>query len=118
VAGGNAKRSVQMWDHLHGASEALKAYLNLSDADLAQRVAANGHGHDLAWWTEQLANDRKLGADSEFKGHTSPEAGGFMDLSRELVEVLTAAGLTWGGAYRKGKDIMHFDLRSGTIRNR
>jgi hypothetical protein len=118
LAGGNAKRSTQMWDHLHGASEALKAYLNLSDAELAQRVAANGHGHDLAWWTAQLAEDRKLSSNSEFKGHTKPETGGFMDLSRELVEVLSGAGLTWGGAYRKGKDIMHFDLRTGTIRNR
>ncbi len=118
LSGGATKRSTQMWDHLHGASEALRAYLSLSDADLAARVAANGQGHDLAWWREQLAADRAISKDSEFDGHTDPAKGGFMDLSRELVEVLVGAGLTWGGTYRGGKDIMHFDLRSGTISSR
>ena len=43
---------------------------------------------------------------------------GFTDLTTELVSPLTgAAGLTWGGQYNTGKDLMHFDWRRGTIRN-
>jgi hypothetical protein len=114
----NADRAGQLWDHLHGASEALKAYLNLTDAELARRVAADGHGHDLGWWQAKLAEDRRVSQDSEFSDHTDPAAGGFMDLRRELVEVLVGAGLTWGGCYRTGKDIMHFDLRTGSIGGR
>jgi len=46
-------------------------------------------------------------------------AAGFIDLSQQLLEAMVGhAGLTWGGQYRRGKDMMHFDWRSGTIRTR
>ena len=46
-------------------------------------------------------------------------SSGFTDLTTELVSSLTgAAGLYWGGEYRTGKDLMHFDWRQGTVRNR
>lgn len=44
-------------------------------------------------------------------------AAGFIDLTPELVEALgNRARLSWGGRYTRGKDIMHFDWRRGTIR--
>jgi hypothetical protein len=33
-----------------------------------------------------------------------------------LVEVFVHGGLSWGGCYASGKDLMHFDLRTGTIK--
>ena len=36
-----------------------------------------------------------------------------MDLDKALVLAMADAGLTWGGTYSGGKDIMHFDLREG-----
>ena len=36
-----------------------------------------------------------------------------MNLSKALVLAMADAGLTWGGQYGGGKDIMHFDLREG-----
>jgi hypothetical protein len=109
------ERAGRMWDRLHGASDTLRAYLSLSDADLVALVEANDHGHDIGWWRERLAEDQELHDDPEFKHHTDPAKAGFMDLPRELVEVLVGAGLSWGGCYAAGKDLMHFDLRTGTI---
>ncbi len=43
---------------------------------------------------------------------------GFIDLAEDLVVGLgRSAGLLWGGQYARGKDIMHFDWRNGTVRN-
>ena len=36
---------------------------------------------------------------------------GFLDLKKDLVEALTAAGLRWGGDYAGAKDFMHFEVR-------
>jgi Domain of unknown function (DUF4157) len=113
-----AVRAGKMWDRLHSASDAVRAYLNLTDADLVALVEADGHGHDLGWWRDRLAEDKELHDDGEFGNHSDPAKAGFMDLSRELVEVLVGAGLSWGGCYETGKDIMHFDLRTGTIQGR
>jgi hypothetical protein len=113
-----AERAVRMWERLHNASDALRAYLNLSDDDLVALVEADGHGHDIGWWRDRLAEDKALHADAEFSNHSDPAKAGLMDLSQELVEVLVGAGLSWGGCYAAGKDIMHFDLRTGTIKGR
>jgi hypothetical protein len=113
-----AGRAGEMWERFHTASEAVRAYLSLSDTELAARVAADGHGNDLTWWTAQLAADRALIGRGEFANHADPSKSGFMDLGRELVEVLVSAGLSWGGCYATGKDLMHFDLRTGTIKGR
>lgn len=50
-------------------------------------------------------------ADSDPKSH-------FRTLQKELVTALVGAGLTWGGAYNGAKDLMHFDLRTGSIGGR
>jgi hypothetical protein len=36
---------------------------------------------------------------------------GFLDLKKDLVEALKAAGLGWGGDYSGAKDFMHFEVR-------
>jgi hypothetical protein len=41
-----------------------------------------------------------------------------MTVQKELMTVLVQAGLTWGGVYNTGKDLMHFDLRTGSIGGR
>jgi hypothetical protein len=41
-----------------------------------------------------------------------------MDLAKELVVALMNAGLLWGGEYPGAKDMMHFDWRGGTIKDR
>ena len=41
-----------------------------------------------------------------------------MTLHEEVVKALVMAGLSWGGAYKGDKDIMHFDLRTGSIGGR
>ena len=49
-----------------------------------------------------------------------PLERGFMDLTEDLVVALTDSSggrLHWLGQGRGGKDMMHFDWRSGTIRH-
>lgn len=113
-----AELAGEQWDRLHSQSEAVKAYLSLSDEQLEQRVGNGVGGHDLAWWRERQAKDRKEGGRGAWGGHENAQTGGFMDLAKNLVVALTSAGLLWGGMYGGGKDIMHFDLRSGTVRHR
>ncbi len=111
-----AVRAGEQWESHHSASEALRAYLNLSDTELAARVqAGGGGGHDLAWWQASLAADRRASRRGDFGEHTDPAKAGFMDLAKELVIALEEAGLSWGGSYNTAKDLMHFDRRGGTI---
>ena len=37
-------------------------------------------------------------------------AGGFLNLSKDVVDALTGAGLKWGGNWEGAKDFMHFEL--------
>jgi hypothetical protein len=37
-------------------------------------------------------------------------AGGILNLSKDVVEAMTGAGLKWGGNWEGAKDFMHFDL--------
>lgn len=37
-------------------------------------------------------------------------AGGFLNLTKEVVDALTGAGLKWGGNWKGAKDFMHFEL--------
>ncbi|HKT05879.1 MAG TPA: M15 family metallopeptidase [Rugosimonospora sp.] len=113
-----AERAVQVWQTHRSSSDAVRDYLRLTDAQLSTLVSAGGHGHDLDWWRARLAEDRTVAGNAEFHGHTDPSRHGFMDLTRELVELLVRAGLSWGGAYASGKDIMHFDLRTGSVQGR
>ena len=37
-------------------------------------------------------------------------AGGFLNLSKDVVDAMTGAGLKWGGNWTDAKDFMHFEL--------
>jgi hypothetical protein len=37
-------------------------------------------------------------------------AGGFLNLSKDVVNAMTGAGLKWGGDWKGAKDFMHFEL--------
>ncbi|MBW3664440.1 MAG: hypothetical protein KY469_15170 [Actinobacteria bacterium] len=112
------KDTGEQWERLHRQSEAVKRYLSLTDAELRATVGAGKGGHDLAWWQDRQRKDQVEGGRGEWGKHTNAAKGGFMDLSKTLVLALAEAGLVWGGKYRTGKDIMHFDLRSGTVAHR
>jgi hypothetical protein len=109
------------------ASNALSAYFALRDDEDQVQAHLNTRGlpaetPDVQRWLQQINRDytdRALLADFATQDPRNPRdpAAGFIDLTQELMEALvTQAGLFWGGQYRTGKDIMHFDWRSGTIR--
>jgi len=78
------------------------------------------HVNDPTWWHEQHQRDIKQSMSGDF-GHgkaADPKTFGFMTLREELVQALVLAGLSWGGTYQYEKDIMHFDLRTGSIGGR
>lgn len=79
-----------------------------------------GQVNDKSWWHAQHERDVKQSTSGDFgKGATSnPARFGFMTLREELVMALVQAGLTWGGVYQGDKDVMHFDLRTGSIGGR
>jgi hypothetical protein len=111
---GWASSDTQRWRLLHEGSEALKAYLQLDDTELASRVRSLREPKEsLTWWKRQLEADRKVDQWSEFRGKADPATHGFMDLDRDLVEALSHAELRWGARFSRGKDIMHFDYRAG-----
>lgn len=113
------------WDIHHRASEALAEYLRLADnvdgpqvRKLVSESLARGDVHDLEWWKSWITKDRSNIKNWDFQHHPNPQQRGYMDLPRQLVVALVAAGLAWGGQYRHEKDMMHFDLRSGPITKR
>jgi hypothetical protein len=119
----SAKAGAQ-WERLHAASEDLRIYLSLREDGNKEKLAAlvtlrqqAGDTRDVAGWKAQIEEDYKaIAGKGDFAGQANPARSGFMDLDKALVEALTAAGLSWGGQYPGAKDIMHFDLRGGTIR--
>lgn len=99
---------------MRGHEDAIRTFLTTRGEDASdERVQA------IAQQIEADAQDEDLLADMAMSnGAQRPLEGGFMDLSSALVHALTGpAGLYWGGQYRRAKDLMHFDWRSGTIRN-
>jgi hypothetical protein len=107
------------FDTLSSASHALRTYLAVTGANdptlvaLAGKHTAQGkEPKDAAGWFAQIEKDRKSLTGGDFAEHT-PASQGFMDLDKALVLAMADAGLTWGGTYSGGKDIMHFDLREG-----
>jgi len=76
------------------------------------------HVTDPDWWRTQHAWDVKHSRSGDFQYGANPEEKGFMTLREELVRALVLAGLTWGGVYNRDKDLMHFDLRTGSIAGR
>jgi hypothetical protein len=132
-----AERAAEQWDKLHADSEMVQQYLNLSgdelDSILGQRMAAitawSKKSHesstlsdepvtDANWWHTQLAKDQAHPRGGDFTDASNPKRHGYMTVQKELVTALVQAGLTWGGAYNTGKDLMHFDLRTGSIGGR
>jgi hypothetical protein len=132
-----AERAADQWDKLHADSEMLRRYLSLSteelDSILAQRLAAitawskKSHGgstldgepvSDASWWHTQLAQDQAQPRGGDLMKGSDPKKHGYMTVQKELVTALVQAGLTWGGTYNTGKDLMHFDLRTGSIGGR
>jgi hypothetical protein len=132
-----AERAGEQWELLHADSELVRRYLNLSseelDGILAARLEAIEAWHkkapksstlagqpvtDAEWWHTQLANDQAHPRGGDFTEASDPKQHGFMTVQKELVVALVQAGLTWGGVYNTGKDLMHFDLRTGSIGGR
>lgn len=132
-----AERAAEQWDRLHADSEMLRRYLSLSseelDSILAQRLAAitawSKKSHDgstlsgepvteAARWHTQLAQDQAQPRGGDLTRASDPAEHGYMTVQKELVTALVQAGLTWGGTYNTGKDLMHFDLRTGSIGGR
>lgn len=73
------------------------------------------HVSDPAWWRDQHNRDIKQSKSGDFGFGAEPTKFGFMTLREEVVKALVQAGLTWGGTYPGDKDLMHFDLRTGSI---
>jgi hypothetical protein len=132
-----ADRAGEQWDKLSADSELVRQYLNLSgdelDSILATRMDAitewsekshksstlNGEPvTDASWWHTQLEKDQSHPQGGDFMKASNPKEHGFMTVKKELVTALVGAGLTWGGVYNTGKDLMHFDLRTGSIGGR
>jgi hypothetical protein len=56
---------------------------------------------------KQLDKAVKARDDDTLRGYASR---GFLDLDKDMVEALKAAGLGWGGDYTGAKDFMHFEV--------
>lgn len=135
----DATAAGEIWERLRGASDDLKAYLNLKDDGsetgvpagvteevakqyLGWHVARNGGSMSLQEWRKALRADVADSRHGDFLAQGSydvkrdPKLVGIMDLPKALVQALVQAGLLWGGLYSGAKDIMHFDYRSGTIK--
>jgi D-alanyl-D-alanine carboxypeptidase len=131
-----AEKAEPQWEKLHADSEMLRRYLNLSSDDVATNFAANQRAiaagrrkhsdsslaaqpiTDLGWWQTQHAADKAHPRRGDLQKGSDPAQHGFMTVQKELVTAPVQAGLTWGGMYNTSKDLMHFDLRTGSIRGR
>jgi len=112
-----------MWDRLHNGSEDLKIYFALSqpgNRELLEELLPKynkkrGEHLTVQDMLNKIESNLELLKNGHFRTHDSPE-NGFMDLNKDLVEALvTVGGLKWGAQYLSDRDIMHFDLRSGSI---
>jgi hypothetical protein len=118
-------KALESFDIHRRASDALTSYLKLADdlegptlRGLVEARMAAGDPNDLAWWKARIRTDRDQIGNWDFGNAPHPEDTGYLDISRDIVEALVTAGLTWGGTYNKAKDIMHFNWRDGTIQQR
>jgi LAS superfamily LD-carboxypeptidase LdcB len=90
----------------HSSAMWLQVRGRLTDEDAVERL-----------W-DQISNDREV-LMRQNRGW-DPLERGFIDLTEDLVVALTdssGGGLHWLGQGRGGKDLMHFDWRSGRIRH-
>jgi hypothetical protein len=120
------ERAGQLWEIRHRASDTLAEYLRLADdldgtklSKLVTDLNTSGKdSRDLPTWKRLITEDRTLLVHWDFMYHDKPQKTGYMDLAKELVVALMNAGLYWGGEYPGAKDMMHFDWRRGTIKDR
>ncbi len=106
------------------ASDALRTYFSFRTnrtsliAHLNRRRLPAGRAVVNRWMRRIRADYRNRTLRREFVAGVRDPAHGFIDLTEDLVVALGShAGLVWGGQYRGGKDLMHFDWRNGTVRN-
>ena len=115
-----ANSGTEMWHALEKLSSALPTYFALAEEYNAEALEMSVTMLDedslgVKGWREQIRRDHQaLLRSADFQGHSDPTKLGFMNLQDLVVSALVdVAGLTWGGMYAGGKDIMHFDWRSG-----
>jgi hypothetical protein len=132
-----AERAAAQWEKLDADSDMVQRYLNLSGSELdsilkdrmpaitawsekkhSSSTLADAPVTDTSWWHTQLEQDQANPRGGDFTKASNPKKHGYMTVKKELVTALVQAGLTWGGAYNTGKDLMHFDLRTGSIGGR
>ncbi len=90
----------QCWSVHDKASRALRDYFGFKVGELTND------------WKIRIEADRQSIERGETNfGNRKPWENGYMRLPQALVEELVGAGLTWGGMFRTGWDIMHFDCR-------
>jgi hypothetical protein len=110
---------MEQWLLINSASEDVITYLNMDQSTIEYMVgelvkSAGGLPSSMketSWWIEKQKADRALKGQGDLVGR-DPRKIGIMDLDERLVQALTDAGLTWGGRYKRAKDLMHFDDRS------
>jgi hypothetical protein len=119
VSKGRKADAGAQWDVLEAASEDMRTYFALTDEAAIEGYLSKSPGAqklgDAAWWKAQIAKDEKALRGRE-TWHAADPTKGMMTLHKVLVETLVKHGLDWGGQYGGGKDIMHFDYRSGDIK--
>jgi hypothetical protein len=115
------------WTAMKSASDAMRDYFAMrgegAEAKIGALLAAHPEARaqgDAAAWKKTIEDDlAKLKKTDTWK-HGDPGKS-MLSLDKDLVLALTRAGLTWGGMYqpaKAGRDLMHFDWRSGTIQQR
>jgi hypothetical protein len=73
----------------------------------ARKTAIAGKTAAIKAKQKQLEKAAKTRDDDTLRGYAGR---GFLDLDKDMVEALKAAGLRWGGDYKGAKDFMHFEV--------
>ena len=91
--------------------EAGKAALTgkaLKTAVTTRKQAVQKRASAIKKQQKKLADATKARDEDPMRGMASR---GFLDLDKDMVEALKAAGLGWGGDYAGAKDFMHFEVK-------
>lgn len=110
---------IEQWLLINSASEDVITYLNMDQPTIEYMVGelVKSAGDlpsfmkEASWWIAKQKADRALKGRGDLISR-DPRKSGIMDIDEHLVQALTDAGLTWGGMYKRAKDLMHFDDRS------
>ena len=107
--------ALKAWQQLHTAEPAQDGKPKKRKKKGSSPPAWVGHVTDPTWWRDQHQRDIKQSRSGDFGFGADPAKLGFMTLREDVVKALVRAGLSWGGTYNTDKDLMHFDLRTGSI---